>query len=163
MKRVERDADRQEEIEVRRHVGDAGQREERLRVLEEEVAVFEEPEHAQVRGEAGDKPGLGARLGSAADGVKLTHVLDGGGAQEAGLSAGDLLIAVDRLKVSLSSLETLLGRRRAGNTVTVHAFRRDELIEREVRLSRAEVVIELKPEARVGGAAARLRRAWLHT
>ena len=117
----------------------------------------------ELKVDSGDKPGLGARLGSAADGVKLTHVLDGGGAQEAGLSAGDLLIAVDGLKVSMSTLESLLGRRRAGNTVKVHAFRRDELIEREVRLSRAEVVIELKPEARVGGAAARLRRAWLHT
>ncbi len=117
----------------------------------------------ELRVDAGAKPGLGARLAATPDGVKLTHVLDGGGAQQAGLSAGDVLVAVDGLKVGKSSLETLLERRPLGSTVKVHAFRRDELIEREVRLGRAEITVELKAEARVGGTAARLRRAWLRT
>ena len=117
----------------------------------------------ELRIDAGTKPGLGARLAAAPDGVKLSHVLDGGGAQQAGLSAGDVLIAVDGLKVGKGSLETLLERRPVGSTVTVHAFRRDELIERTVRLGRAEISVELKAEARVGGSAARLRRAWLAT
>ena len=117
----------------------------------------------EMRVDSAATAGLGARLAAAPDGVKLTHVLDGGGAQQAGLSAGDLLIALDGLKVGKSTLETLLERRPVGGTVTVHVFRRDELIEREVRLGRAEIQIELKAEARVGGTAARLRRAWLQT
>ena len=117
----------------------------------------------ELRVDFGAKPALGARLAAAPAGVKLTHVLDGGGAQQAGLSAGDVLIAVNGIWVDKSSLETLLERRPVGSTVTVHAFRRDELIEREIRLGRAEITVELKAEARLGGSAARLRRAWLAT
>ncbi len=117
----------------------------------------------ELRVDAGAKPALGARLVAAPAGVKLTHVLDGGGAQMAGLSAGDVLIAVNGIRVDKSSLETLLERRPVGSTVMVHAFRRDELIEREIRLGRAEITVELKAEARLGGSAARLRRAWLAT
>jgi predicted metalloprotease with PDZ domain len=109
----------------------------------------------------GGKPALGARTAAAADGVKLTHVLDGGGAQAAGLSAGDVVIAVDGIKVNNAALDTLLARRTRGATVRVHAFRRDELIEREVRLGRAELTVELKSRADAGSAAARVRRAWL--
>ena len=56
--------------------------------------------------------------------------------QAAGLSAGDVVIAVDGIKVTNGTLDTLLARRARGSTVRVHAFRRDELIEREVRLGK---------------------------
>jgi predicted metalloprotease with PDZ domain len=63
---------------------------------------------------------------------KLANVYEGGSAHQAGLSAGDLLVAIDGLRVSMtnagSSLETLLGRYRVGDTVVIHVFRRDELM-----------------------------------
>jgi predicted metalloprotease with PDZ domain len=93
--------------------------------------------------------------------VRLTHVLDGGGAQVAGLSAGDVVIAIDGIKVNNGALENLLARRKRGATVRVHAFRRDELIEREVQLGRAELAAELKPAVDAKPAAIRMRRGWL--
>ena len=111
--------------------------------------------------DAGAKPALGVRTTSAPDGVRLTHVLDGGGAQVAGLSAGDVVIAIDGIKVNNGALENLLARRKRGATVRVHAFRRDELIEREVQLGRAELAAELKPAVDAKPAAIRMRRGWL--
>ena len=47
---------------------------------------------------------------------------------QAGLSAGDALIAIDGLRISdTASLERLLTAYEPGQTVQVHAFRRDEL------------------------------------
>jgi predicted metalloprotease with PDZ domain len=111
--------------------------------------------------EAGASASLGARTAAAADGVKLTHVLDGGSAQRAGLSAGDVLIAVDGLKAALPGLEKLLGRKRKGAKVTVHAFRRDELIVREVTLTPGELDAHVRIARRAPAAARRRREAWL--
>ncbi|MBY4949834.1 M61 family metallopeptidase [Cupriavidus respiraculi] len=59
--------------------------------------------------------------------VRITHVLDGGAGQAAGLSAQDLLVAVDGLRVAPGQLDKLLGRYRAGDSAPLHVFRRDEL------------------------------------
>jgi predicted metalloprotease with PDZ domain len=64
----------------------------------------------------------------------LAHVYEGGAAHRAGLSANDVLIALDDLRVTGSNLDTLLARYAVGDTVTVHAFRRDELMVFEVTL-----------------------------
>ncbi len=111
----------------------------------------------------GSKPALGARTAAAGDGVRLTHVLDYGGAQAAGLSAGDVVIAIDGIKVSNGTLDALLARRKLGATIHVHAFRRDELIEREVRLGHPELAVELKAAKDASPATVRLRRAWTQT
>jgi predicted metalloprotease with PDZ domain len=55
--------------------------------------------------------------------------LDGGPAQRAGLSPGDLLIAVDRLRVNDRNLKRRLSRFEAGERVTASVFRGDELLE----------------------------------
>ncbi|MFO1323827.1 MAG: PDZ domain-containing protein [Burkholderiales bacterium] len=81
----------------------------------------------------GGKPGdgtpprctLGVRIGGDS---RLTAVLRGGPAADAGLSAHDTLVAVDGLKATPERLATLLGRKRPGDTVAIHAFRRDELM-----------------------------------
>ncbi|WP_035060736.1 M61 family metallopeptidase [Andreprevotia chitinilytica] len=80
---------------------------------------------------------LGARLAGEAGGVKLTHVLDGGAARAAGLSAGDVLVAWDGLRVTMANLDTLLGGYPVGSEVEVHAFRRDELIVRRLSIRTA--------------------------
>jgi predicted metalloprotease with PDZ domain len=108
----------------------------------------------------GEKPALGARTTTAPDGVRLTHVLDGGGAQAAGLSAGDVIVAIDGLRAQQAGFEAPLARKGIGATVRVHAFRRDELIERSVRLGASEPTAMMEVEAD-SGPSARLRRAWL--
>ncbi len=87
------------------------------------------------------KPSLDASLGREGSDCKLTQVHEGGAAHRAGLSAGDLLIALDGLRVGAApgSLDGMLARYKVGDTVKVHAFRRDELMTFEVTL-RGDVV-----------------------
>jgi len=74
-------------------------------------------------------PSLGIKTGSEGNDVKLATVYDGGPAQHAGLSAGDVLVAIDGLRVTGKNLDQLLGRRKPGDALTLHAFRRDELMD----------------------------------
>jgi predicted metalloprotease with PDZ domain len=59
--------------------------------------------------------------------VKISHVLDGSAAQQAGLAAGDLLVAIDNLRVTAANLETRLQRIPTNTPVTVLVFREDAL------------------------------------
>ena len=88
---------------------------------------------------ANGKPSLGVRLRGGAD-VVLAAVHDGGAARRGGLSAGDLLVALDGLRVTGANLDSLLARYRPGERVQVHAFRRDELRETTVVLDAPDVV-----------------------
>ncbi len=83
-------------------------------------------------GEA-EKPVIGARLSAQSVEAKLHQVFDGGAAQAAGLSAGDIIIAVDHLKVDGKKLEKAIADCALGKSVTVHAFRRDEMMEFELQ------------------------------
>ena len=60
--------------------------------------------------------------------AKLAQVFDGGAAQDAGLSAGDVVIAVDGLRVSAVTFERRLRTYPVGTTVLLSAFRRDEMM-----------------------------------
>ena len=84
----------------------------------------------------GNKPSFDAGLGRDGNDVKLTQVHEDGAAHRAGLSAGDVLVAIDGLRVSgaPSGVDALLARYKVGETVTVHAFRRDELMTFNVKL-----------------------------
>ncbi|MCY1291341.1 hypothetical protein D9M70_405270 [compost metagenome] len=90
--------------------------------------------------------------------VRVTQVLDGGAAQAAGLSAGDLLVAIDGLRVAPGQVDKLLGRYRTGDRVDLHAFRRDELQVLPVTLAR-EPAAQFKVKLADGRHAARSR--WL--
>ncbi|MET0718590.1 MAG: PDZ domain-containing protein, partial [Pseudoxanthomonas sp.] len=70
---------------------------------------------------------LGVRTGSDGGDLKISQVFDGGAAQKAGLAAGDIVIALDGLRVSPESIDAMLSRYRPGETVPLHVFRRDEL------------------------------------
>ena len=72
---------------------------------------------------------LGARLADNSSEARLAAVYDGGAAQAAGLSAGDVLVAINGIKVCRANLEKRLAYYHAGDTLRVHAFRRDELFE----------------------------------
>jgi predicted metalloprotease with PDZ domain len=83
------------------------------------------------------QPSLDVRVQSAATRAsecKLANVYEGGAAHKAGLSANDVLIAIDGLRVTGSNLDALLARYAVGDVVTVHAFRRDELMIFEIKL-----------------------------
>ncbi len=75
------------------------------------------------------KPSLDVGLGREGSDAKLTQVHEGGAAHLAGLSAGDILVALDGLRVGAGNLDTLLGRYQVGQRVAIHAFRRDELMQ----------------------------------
>lgn len=80
------------------------------------------------------KPSLDINPGRDGNDCKLSSVHEGGAAHQAGLSAGDVLVAVDGLRATHANLDNLLARYAVGATVEVHAFRRDELMAFQVTL-----------------------------
>jgi predicted metalloprotease with PDZ domain len=77
------------------------------------------------------------------------------------LSAGDVLVAIDGLRVTAANYDALLERYRIGDKVTVHAFRRDELMAFEVKLIAEEAPqMGLVPTDKPA-AMARMRKTWL--
>ena len=112
---------------------------------------------------AGKTPELGVKLATGnGDEVRLATVYDGGPAQAAGLSAGDVLLALDGLKLSAKSMDAMLARRQVGDEVEIHAFRRDELRQFRLTLAAPEASkVSLKLAARAGAAVLKLRRGWL--
>ncbi len=79
-------------------------------------------------------PDLGVRLDPNASETRIQFCFEGRPAMNAGLSAGDVIIAVEGLKADRGSLERLLKRHQPGDRVRLHAFRRDELLEIDVEL-----------------------------
>jgi predicted metalloprotease with PDZ domain len=74
-------------------------------------------------------PSLGARIGSEINGdARLSQVFDGGSAQLAGLSAQDVVLAVDGLRVTAASLERRIKSYPTDATIEVLACRRDEIM-----------------------------------
>jgi predicted metalloprotease with PDZ domain len=106
------------------------------------------------------KPSLGARLRGGAD-CTLAAVHDGSAAQKAGLSAGDVLVAIDGLRVTGANLDALLSRYLPGAKVEVHAFRRDELRTAQVKLDGPEVSRYTLSVADKRAAARNWRERWL--
>jgi predicted metalloprotease with PDZ domain len=105
---------------------------------------------------------LGAAHRAKDQGIELTAVFAEGPAERAGLEPGDVLIALDRLKVGDRNLKRRLARFEPGERVTATFFRGDELIE-------AGLVVQPAPndtcwvqvDERAGRAAAERRKAWL--
>ena len=103
-------------------------------------------------------PAVGARIGSEGESVKLATVYDDSPAQQAGLSAGDILIALDGLRVTPKNLDTLLARKQPGDSIAIHAFRRDELMQFDLTLGAHDDTTARLTRTPAPNA---LRRAWL--
>ena len=71
---------------------------------------------------------LGIKSAADAGNLKIVNVFANSAAIKAGLSAGDVLVALDGLKVTSSNLEKLLAPYKPGDSVEIYAFRRDELM-----------------------------------
>ncbi len=142
-----------------------------LEELMRDVGVTVRRRAAEGGGDRGGSPGasaddrprasLGARLATGGE-AKLAHVFTDGPAHWAALSAGDVIVAIDGLKASAESIERLSTTRAAGETLDVHAFRRDELFTTRLTLAPAPfdtVWLEADTEAARDARAA--RAAWL--
>ncbi len=105
---------------------------------------------------------LGVATREREQGLELVSVLDGGAAERAGLNPGDVLIAIDRLRVTGRNLQRRLARFESGERVTASVFRGDELLEVGVVLKAAPLdtcylVVRDQAEPK----ALERRRAWL--
>ena len=112
-------------------------------------------------GRKGGKPSLEVRTKKEGGDCRISAVFEDGAAHRAGLSAGDVLVAIDGLRVTASNLDGLLQRYRVGDTIGVHAFRRDELMAFEVALqadAAPKFALEMKERPAAG---VKLRNGWL--
>jgi predicted metalloprotease with PDZ domain len=123
-------------------------------------------EHVGVQWQA-QAPTMAQRLGlrvseSALTGVKATHVLRGGAAERAGVSAGDELVAVDGWRIRrIEDAQRLLS---AGQPGALLVSRDQRVITLPLVLPREDEVVGnvvLAVDAQAPRAATALRRAWL--
>ena len=86
-----------------------------------------------------DAVSLGVRLASHPIGAKITQVFNDESAEQAGLSAGDIIIAINHLQVNKENINNVISSYSVEDNLIVHAFRRDELIEFNLTLMAAEL------------------------
>src|SRR5450631_1237072 len=104
---------------------------------------------------------LGARFAGGSD-LRISHIVSNSPAERAGLAPGDTLVAVDGLRASVDAVGELLDTRSPGDIVTVHAFRRDELMTVPIALDAApEDTCWLAPDESATEDARSRRAAWL--
>jgi len=109
--------------------------------------------------EAAPRAALGAVLREKGTSLEVAGVLEGSPAQEAGIAAGDEIVALDGFR---SDMQKRLSRGQPGQEVALALFRLDELLTVKARLSpapRDTVTIVPNPRAAPGGND--LRTAWL--
>ncbi len=105
---------------------------------------------------------LGVKTAADSANLKLANVFTGGAAMQAGLAAGDTLVALDGLKITSSNLDKLLQQYQPGETVDVHAFRRDELMSFAVKLQRPPMdTVELQLTQDIDHETDARRKSWL--
>jgi predicted metalloprotease with PDZ domain len=104
---------------------------------------------------------LGIKTAGTAE-CQVTNVFDGSAAQDAGISGGDVLVALNGLRVTPGNLDSHLMRYHPGDSVELLAFRRDELMRFEVKLgTQPPPKFTLKPTPKSRRTAQALRQGWL--
>ena len=78
---------------------------------------------------------LGATLGDSGGRTIVSSIVEGSPAWDAGLSAGDDVLAMDGFRVTASSIDGQLSDRAPGDNVRLTLFRREKLIEITVKLA----------------------------
>jgi predicted metalloprotease with PDZ domain len=91
---------------------------------------------------------LGLRHVDAGGWLKITHVLDGGAAQSAGLAPGDLLASINGQRVTATRWDKVLGHLTENEIITLSFYRDDLEYERFAILESSQVPIqyELNPQ-----------------
>ena len=91
------------------------------------------------------KSALGVRVLKEGNDCKLANVFEARAAHKSGLSAGDVLVAINGLRITSADaadgLKEALLAYRVGETVLIHAFRRDELFTVEAKLQADDVPV----------------------
>lgn len=82
---------------------------------------------------------IGARFAADNLGAKITQVFSDESAEHAGLSAGDIIIAINDLQIKESNIDKIIGSYSVGDELTIHAFRRDELNVFKLIINNAEL------------------------
>lgn len=78
---------------------------------------------------------LGATVVADHAGIKLQAVFEGEPAEQAGLAAGDIVVAIGRAKVSSANWQAVLNEFTPGQQVEVHAFRHEQLLTLKLTIS----------------------------
>ncbi|NNF67687.1 MAG: PDZ domain-containing protein, partial [Gammaproteobacteria bacterium] len=109
-----------------------------------------------------DRPAMHVGLRNASDRVFLTTIFTHGPAHRAGLSSGDELLAINGMRVTPASYKEILGRYRAGDTIEVDVFRRDELHRVSVELDPPPLsAVRIEIDSSASDKAVKARQAWL--
>ncbi|MBS0319275.1 MAG: M61 family metallopeptidase [Proteobacteria bacterium] len=140
-----------------------------LAALLADVGVACDVRAPQGSGDRGGKPGDASKTQRASLGatwkasdLQLAHVLRDGAAARGGLSAGDVVVAIDGLKATAERLEDLQRKGAPGQRVAFTLFRRERLLARTVELDAARddtIVLTVAHDASNSALAA--RHAWL--
>lgn len=105
---------------------------------------------------------LGLRWQALGMDIVVRNVLSGSPAEAAGLAPGDALVAIDGLRVTRDTVETLLAQLAVDAEIALHAFRRDELMIFSVRPGTAPAdTCELRIMTEAPADATHRRAAWL--
>jgi predicted metalloprotease with PDZ domain len=102
---------------------------------------------------------LGAAFQPEGAGIRLATVFEGQPAEAAGLAPGDIIVALDRIRVAGEKLAEQLARYNDGDEIEVSHFRGDELMETQLRISAApedSCFIEIDAEADAAAVARRV-------
>lgn len=82
-----------------------------------------------------NRPYLGAFYRQQGNGLKITVIEEHSPAEQAGLTVDDVLIAIDNVKVSETTLPSLLSHLTIGSHVNCHVFRDDNLLNLPITIS----------------------------
>lgn len=115
-----------------------------------------------VRTASNPRPSLGIQYNKEAAELRLNRLISDGPAMQAGLAAGDQLLALDGRRVSPQTLEARLDRLRPGETVSLTAFRDDELLHTEAVLA-PPLIDSVRLQSGPESPANALCEAWLRT
>lgn len=119
------------------------------KLLKNTGIALEEYEVSSLKDLGGKKPSneassqntfsFGAHAKANPMGSELIQVLDTMPAQQAGLSAGDVIFAIDGLKLGSKDLDSVLSKFAENTKVSIHFFRSDLLMETEIILSKSSL------------------------
>jgi predicted metalloprotease with PDZ domain len=105
------------------------------------------------------QPYIGVTLG---DGLTLSRVARNSPAWQAGLDAGDELLALNGIKLTAEGFSKRLNDFQAGETITLTLFSNDTLVTRQVVLGQqASGKLQLQPVKGVSGRQKAFFKAWL--
>lgn len=105
---------------------------------------------------------IGARLTEDNLGAKIVQTFSEESAELAGLSAGDVIVAINDLRINKSSITSVINSYQEGDKLRIHAFRRDELKVFRLTLKAAELTTcYLQTNDKVSNEVKAKREEWL--